>query len=146
MNYYQKAIEKNQVIEFFRGEGEYFDLDKDRATHNNAFTYMQIIDFGTILGEDELYKQLEKDLSYYISLSNFNVYDLKIVFGIIWFYLVYRNDEKTLNKEWIIPKEILDTIRQIILKFNKSDPEFSKVQNVIDLLANKFDFHIGLTN
>ena len=61
MNYYRKAIEQDRVIDFFRGEGEYFEADRERqGIYNFSFTSYAIMGYGIECGESILYKKLNE--------------------------------------------------------------------------------------
>lgn len=141
MNFYNKAISNNEVINFFRGKGDYFDLDRDRNTHNSAFTFMQIIDYGAEFGEDKLYKQLEGDISNYLSLDDFSINDFNTVLGIIWFYFVYRKEENVLKQDWKIPGSITKKINDKIFEFKSQHIDLEKTTRIINQLNTRFDYN-----
>lgn len=46
MNNYKKAIERNEVRDFFFGYGEYYHHDRDWGTHDNISTFIDILDMN----------------------------------------------------------------------------------------------------
>lgn len=141
MNFYSKAINYNEVVNFFRGEGDYFDLDRDRGVHNSAFTFMQIIDYGTEFGEEKLYKQLEADISNYLSIDDFSINDFNTILGIIWFYFVYRKEENVLKQNWKIPDSITKKINYKIFEFKSQSVDLEKTTRIIIQLNTRFDYN-----
>ena len=70
-NLYEVALKKNEVAIFFRGKGEYFDLDREFGVHNKAFTVSHIFAYRLEKNEEVLFKQLGKDLVCFINLDDF---------------------------------------------------------------------------
>jgi hypothetical protein len=142
INYYKKAIEKNQVIDFFRGKGEYFELDIDRGIHNEAFTSLNVIGYATELGEEKLYNQLNIDLLKYFGIEDFSINDLSIVLNILWFYFVYRKEENVLKIDWDLPVKINELIVEKIKMFSSEKNELSNINRIVMNLEKRFAFKL----
>lgn len=139
MNYYQIAIEKNQVIDFFRGKGEYFDLDRDRGIHDFGFTAMHVIGYGTEFGENKLYPQLSSDLLAYISQDDFSFADLTNVLSIFWYYFIYRKEEKLLKSDWSVSDQLIKSIRVKMELFRSQGEDFATVDRIIKNIKERFN-------
>lgn len=143
MNYYSKAIKQNEVFDFFRGKGEYFDADLDReGSHNFSFTSYNVMGYGTENGESTLYQQLDKDLLKYINLPDFSLDDLKIIIGLIWVYFLFRKEDHTFKTDWIISSELIDKIHRKIVFFEEAHENSEDLNRMISSLSDRFDFHI----
>lgn len=143
MNYYFKAIKQNEVFDFFRGKGEYFDADLDReGSHNFSFTSYNVMGYGTEYGESALYQQLNTDLINYINLQDFNLNDLKIIVGLVWVYFLFRKEDHTFKTDWTISSELLNNLRRKIQFFKESNENSEDLNRMISSLADRFDFHI----
>lgn len=143
MNYYQKAIEQNEIIAFFRGVGEYFEADLDReGTHDFSFTSYNIMGYGLEYGEEELYKHLNNDLLSYINIQYFTLRDLKNILGLIWVYNLFRNEDHAFKTDWIIPKQLIKIILDKIKYFELNGEDLSTIHRTIDAIKNRFGFDL----
>lgn len=140
MNLYKTAIDKNQVFDFYRGKGNYFDLDRDRGIHNSAFTSMQVIGYGTDFGEEKLYNQLNSDLLKYITSDDFSFEDLNVIIGIIWFYFVYRKEEELLKQDWNIPNQLIELFATKMELMKSNGEDLSNIFRVIKNLKERFGY------
>lgn len=144
MNYYKIAIDENNVVDFFRGKGKFFDADLDReGTHNFSFTSYNIMGYGTEFGEKQLYERLNLDLLYYINVSDFGRKDLENIIGIIWVYNLFRKEDNLLKTDWIISGELRSLILSKVAQLEKTESDISNIKRIMENLSKRFDFNIG---
>jgi hypothetical protein len=140
MNFYKQAISKNDVLNFFRGKNEYFDLDRDWGVHNNATTALNILGFRHETIEEELFRQLNEDLLNFIKEPDFDFQDFNSIIGFIWFYLVYRFTEKKIETDWHISQELIDLMNTKWEYYNHSNEDVSNINRVISNMKVRYDF------
>jgi hypothetical protein len=138
MNIYKKAIEKNEVICFLRGNGEYFEKDRDReGKHDYSFTTFHIMGYALEINESIFFDQLNKNLLEYISLNDFNIQDSRNILSIIWVYCLFK-DENKIHSNWIIDKNVIKKI----LDNSKNE----EIKDIIDRLRSRFNFNIVVSS
>ncbi len=142
MNVYKKAIEKKEVIEYFRGQREYFDLDRDRGIHDNAYTSMHVIGYGTEFGSEVLYTQLESDLNIFMNRNDFDFDDFKIILGFFWSYIIYRKEEGLLSKDWNISPDLISRFRDYYTKYEEIGKDLNNVNRVLTNMKERYDFDL----
>lgn len=141
MNYYNTAIYKNQVIDFFRGNGEYFEADRDReGVHDFSFTSYQIMGYGMDYGEKILYKRLDEDLIKYVQIPDFTYRDLMNILGIIWVYQLFRKEDKVLKHDWEMSSELSKGILEKINFFQKTESDISHMTRILNSLEVRFNY------
>ncbi len=142
MNTYKRAIEKSEVISFFRGLGEYYDLDRERGVHNITTTTYNIFGIRNELGEKNLYNQLNSDLNIFVDTDNFDKNDVIIILNIFWTYFLFKLEEQKLKEDWIIDIKIINKLKMNINKLNSEGNNMDNVSNIISRLKERFNFDI----
>jgi hypothetical protein len=141
MNWFSKAIKQDEIIPFFQGKVEYFDLDRDRGQHDPVTTYMHIIEYGKQFGERAMYNQLNIHLIKYLNIHNFSKQDLEVVLGVIWNYLIYRKEKNVFTEDWSIETKIVHRLQRYINELCKVED----CSNVLQTLSNmKLRFNFDL--
>lgn len=144
MNTYKKAIELNESKDFLLGRNKYFVLNRDWGDHDISGTYMEILNFGMEHGEQNLYSQITEDINKILLDDDLTVKDFTNLLGIIFFYYVYRKDEKKFKTDWQIGNNLKIAFQNKLLSFEDTE-DLSNIYRILDNLKKRFDFELSIT-
>ena len=142
MNVYKLAIEKGEVIDFFRGKGNYFELDRDRGGHDTSGIPYYIFGLLEKGNENNLFLQIENDLKELLKVTDFSISDLLLIFNVFWIYFNFRYEESKILIDWEMDKVLLSEIKDKIKIFRNQKIEEKKINRILQNFEDKFNFYL----
>ena len=142
MNDYQRAIERNEIREFYYGIGSYFDKG-ERGEHNSAGSFYAMIHYGEMVGEEKMYSLMEKDLIMLLSDNDVSFDQYFILLSFVFYYFNHNFGWKPYRYEWKIPEKLICLLRDNYLRLDKISHENLHDSTIlVNDLKRRFNFYI----
>jgi hypothetical protein len=140
-NQYALAIELGEEDAFFLGRGKYFYLNRDRNEHDQTSTGMYILDYSKGLPCQFFLDKFNLDFNNALKRRDITGLEFQKLIGLIFFYFVYRIDEKKFNCDWIFSAETLTLLKEHYYRFSHSDFNMNTINSLLDDLKIKFGWN-----
>lgn len=119
-NLYERAVFRNETLDFFLGHGVYYqpvDVREWCGQHAPANSFLYLVDYANKFGEEKMLGQFESDINAVLNKNNFTVENLFFVISYITLYFLFFKTHKAFKTEWIVPDNIKQDIQQYLNKF-----------------------------